>query len=110
MQLPLALILSAVAAIAADANWPQFRGPSAGGVGTGTPPAEWDVASGKNVLWSREIPGLAHSSPIIWGDRIFVTSAIPAAGDPELKVGLYGAIMPVKDEGKQTFVVICLDR
>jgi outer membrane protein assembly factor BamB len=99
-----------VAVFAADSNWPQFRGPSAGGVGTGTPPAEWDVASGKNILWSREIPGLAHSSPIVWGDRIYLTSAVPAKGDPELKVGLYGSIMPVPDEGKQTFVVLCLDR
>ena len=104
------LVLVAMAAAAADANWPQFRGPSGSGVGTGSPPAEWNVESGKNILWKTAIPGLGHSSPVIWGDKIFLTSAVPATGEAQLKVGLYGDIAPVKGEPPQSFRVYCLDR
>jgi outer membrane protein assembly factor BamB len=104
------LVLVAMAAAAADSNWPQFRGPSGSGVGTGSPPSEWNVESGKNILWKTAIPGLGHSSPVIWGDRIFLTSAVPASGEAQLKVGLYGDITPVKGEPEQSFRVYCLDR
>src|SRR6266403_5394852 len=99
-----------LALVAPAADWPQFRGPSAGGAGAGSPPAEWNGESGKNILWKTEIPGLGHSSPIIWGDKIFVTSAVPEAGDSMLKVGLYGDIKPVEGEGAQKFVVYCIER
>jgi outer membrane protein assembly factor BamB len=95
---------------AADSNWPQFRGVGASGVGAGSPPVQWDGESGKNILWKADIPGLGHSSPIIWGDRIFVTSAVPDAGESALKVGLYGDIKPVENEGTQKFNLYCLDR
>ena len=104
-------LLFALVAFAADSNWPQFRGPSANGVGGGSPPVEWNVESGRNMLWKAEIPGLGHSSPIIWGDRIFVTSAVSEAGDAAmLKVGLYGDIKPVEGEGPQKFNVYCINR
>ena len=77
------LILLALAAVASD--WPQFRGPSANGAGAGSPPTEWNGESGNNILWKTEIPGLGHSSLILWGDRLFVTSAVPSAGEPTLK-------------------------
>ncbi|MBI4875315.1 MAG: PQQ-like beta-propeller repeat protein [Acidobacteria bacterium] len=91
-------------------NWPQFRGAMAAGLGDGTPPAGWDGESGKNVLWKTAIPGLGHSSPVIWEERIFVTSAVPASGGAALKVGLYGDVKPVEGEGEQSFVVYCLNR
>ncbi len=93
----------------ADSNWPQFRGPDATGVASGTPPVEWNGETGKNVLWKTEIPGLGHSSPIIWGDKIFVTSAVSET-EASLKVGLYGDIGSVKGEGAQKFNVYCIDR
>jgi len=104
------LALVAMAASAADANWPQFRGPSGSGLGSGSPPAEWNVESGKNILWKTAIPGLGHSSPVIWGDKIFLTSAVPATGESQLKVGLYGDVASVKGEPAQSFRVYCLDR
>lgn len=68
-------------------NWPQFRGPDSSGLSTETAlPAEWGMA--KNIQWKIAIPGIAWSSPIIWGDRIFITTAIsdkqprPAPGMP----------------------------
>ena len=68
--------LVAAASGAVQANWPSFRGASAGGVGTGTPPTTWDLAKGTNVAWNISVPGLGHSSPIVWGDRVFVTTAV----------------------------------
>lgn len=106
----LVVTMLAFSAVAADLNWPQFRGPAALGVGSGDPPVAWDGEAGKNVLWKTEIPGLGHSSPIIWGDRIFLTSAVPESGTAALKVGLYGDITPVKDEGPQKFNVYCVER
>lgn len=106
-----ALIATTALGFAADSNWPQFRGPAAAGVGAGATPVEWNGETGKNILWKTTVPGLGHSSPVIWGDKIFVTSAVPVSGgDPSLKVGLYGNIEPVEGEGPQNFNVYCLDR
>jgi outer membrane protein assembly factor BamB len=72
-------------------NWPQFRGRAASGVADGEkPPTRWSVGgpAGEppvNVRWKTEIPGLGHSSPVVWGDRLFVTTAVnsqPAADLP----------------------------
>jgi hypothetical protein len=58
-------------------NWPSFRGPNASGVAEGTkPPTNWDVEKSQNVLWTTPIPGLSHASPIVWGNRIFVITAV----------------------------------
>ena len=58
------------------ANWPRFRGPDGSGIST-LPglPESWDGPSGKNVLWKSEIELSGENSPIIWGDRVFVTGA-----------------------------------
>ncbi len=94
-----------------QAHWPQFRGPSASGIAEGhTLPASFDVASGENIVWRVPVPGLAHSSPVIYGDRIFLTTAVRADGDQELRVGLYGDIMPIVDESRFRFEVLCLDK
>ena len=103
-----ALLLSSFAAGAG--NWPQFRGPSASGLGDGSPPLEWNGEKGINVRWKTEIPGLGYSSPVIWGDRIFLTTAVPLTGAASVKLGLYGDIQPVQNEGQQSFQVHCLDR
>jgi outer membrane protein assembly factor BamB len=59
------------------AAWPQWRGPDASGVAAPTDePLSWDVESGQNVAWRTEIEGRGHSSPVVWGDRIFLTTAI----------------------------------
>ena len=72
-------------------HWPSFRGPEAAGVADGQRlPDTWSPATGANVLWRRPIPGLAHSSPIVWGDMLFVTSAISSRPDATFKPGLYG--------------------
>lgn len=65
-----------VVASEADHNWPQWRGPLSTGVSPHAKPSiEWSET--KNVRWKIELPGEGHSTPIIWGDRIFLTAAVP---------------------------------
>ena len=107
---PLMLVLSPLVAVSAPmSEWPSFRGPRASGIGDGSPPVTWDVESGRNVLWKASIPGLGHSSPVVAGGRIFLTTAV---GDSEqsLKVGLYGDIAPVAETGEFRFEVMAVDR
>jgi outer membrane protein assembly factor BamB len=70
--------LLACSALAAEDHWPQWRGPLSTGVAPhADPPVVWDGAEGTNVRWKTPIPGRGHSSPVVWDDRIFLTTAIP---------------------------------
>ena len=61
----------------AGRNWPQWRGPLGTGVAPhANPPLEWGES--KNIRWKTAIPGSGHSTPIVWGDRVFVTGALDA--------------------------------
>lgn len=92
-------------------DWPQFRGPDARGVAEGSPtPTRWDVTQSENLLWKTPIAGLGHSSPVIWGDRVFVTSAVSGKSDAALRVGLYGDIASVDDDTEHRWMLYCLDK
>src|SRR5437867_203010 len=68
--------------------WPSFRGSEASGVADGQNlPDTWKVQTGQNILWRTPIPGLAHSSPIVWGDRLFVTSAVSSNPNATFRPG-----------------------
>jgi|ERR1051326_108917 outer membrane protein assembly factor BamB len=91
-------------------NWPQFRGPQASGLDTNAAaPVTWDVEKGENIRWQATVPGLAHSSPIIWGDRVYVTTAV-RPGKAELKVGLYGDIQSAEDTDSHQWRLLAFDR
>jgi outer membrane protein assembly factor BamB len=92
-------------------DWPSFRGVRASGVAEGFPtPETWDVASGKGVQWKSAVEGLGHSSPVVWRDRIYLTTAISGKGDSGLKPGLYGNIESVNDDSPHTWKLIALDK
>ena len=57
------------------ADWPYWRGLAADGMAVGDAPLKWSDT--ENVRWKTDIPGLGNSSPIVWGDQIFVTTAVP---------------------------------
>ena len=96
---------------AAPEPWPAFRGANASGNGDGQGAvAEWDIATGKNVLWKTPIPGLATASPIIWGDKVFVVTAISSKGDKTFRTGLYGDVKPVEDLSEHTWKIYCLEK
>jgi outer membrane protein assembly factor BamB len=76
----------ALAATPVVPSWPQFRGRRASGVAEGEkPPLEWNVESGTGVKWKTPIPGLGHSSPVVWGDRVFVTTAVSSNPGTDLR-------------------------
>ena len=62
-------------------NWPRWRGPADNGMAVGDAPMPWSDT--KNIKWKVDIPGKGHSSPVIWGDKLFLTAAIPAGPIPE---------------------------
>ena len=107
----LALLVTVVAVNAQNDymnQWPQFRGPFASGiVETDQIPESWNVSTGENILWKQEIPGLGHSSPVVWGDKLFVTTAISGSGNNSLKVGLYGDIDEVGDDSEHEYRLYC---
>jgi len=75
--------------LAAAAGWPQFRGPEGRGFSEGEAgPVRWSKS--ENVKWKVEVPGRGWSSPIVWRDRVFVTSAISGAKFKEPSTGIYG--------------------
>jgi outer membrane protein assembly factor BamB len=88
IQLFVAIGLSGVIALSATAqNWPSFRGPFARGVSDRQNlPADWDVKTGRNIRWKTAIPGQGHSSPVVWGEKLFVTSVV-RENPPALKLG-----------------------
>ncbi len=108
----LCLILLVITASVANAqNWPQFRGPGASGVVEGQPAAvTWDAEKSVNTRWKTVIPGLAHSSPVVWGNKIFITTAVNSAAKEETRYGLFGDVTPVKDDPKHTWKVYALDK
>ena len=94
-------------------NWPAFRGPDATGVAaTAAPPATWDLASSKNVAWKTTIPGLAHSSPIVWGTRIYVATAVPSRGTVIVATGdiSKAGIDPANDMVSHTWRLLAIDK
>jgi len=99
-----------LSAAAHGQNWPGFRGHRADGIGNGRTATTWSIDPRRNVLFKVAVPGLAHSSPVIWGDRIFLTTAVSSGGDPKLRVGLYGDITPVENEPPQSWRVLAYDR
>src|SRR5215469_8787164 len=107
----LVVILFSIAALANAENWPSFRGPNASGVADGKPtPTSWDASKGTNILWKTPIPGLAHSSPVVWGDRVFVTTAVSSKGNENFRHGLFGDVTSDTDLSKHSWHVYCLDK
>ncbi len=92
-------------------QWPSFRGPFARGfIDDSKPVTNWDLETDENILWQTKIPGLGHSCPVIWDNKIFVTTAISGSGQDYLKVGLYGDGDAVEDTTEHEFKVFCLDK
>ncbi len=112
-----AFLLGSASTPAIGENWPQFRGLNQDGIAGSECPLEWEVGqnSSENILWKVAIAGEGWSSPIIWGDSVFLTSAVPlAAGskDTSKPVEYSGGGGTRRDDLTQTtyrYEVICLD-
>ena len=110
----LAALPAATLAAAPEQNWPMFRGPSGRGVAEGFPTSlNWNAdpaSKPSGVLWRAEVPGLGHSSPIVWGNRIFVATAVRLAGKAPLKIGYYGDSTAAEDNDEQRWMILCFDK
>jgi outer membrane protein assembly factor BamB len=104
------LVLALAVPLAARAgDWPMFRGGPRGGVAEAkTLPVTWDAK--KNVVWSANIPGRGWSSPVVWGQRVFVTTVVSAGKDKPPKKGLYIDDLRGKlSTEEHRWLVCCLD-
>jgi len=102
------LLISCVATNAAD-NWPQFRGADARGISDNDQlPVKWSAT--ENVEWKTDLPGRGWSSPVVWGNRIFLTSVINDGTSEEPKKGLYyGGNRPKPPESVHRWMVYGMD-
>ena len=96
----------------AEKYWPQWRGPYATGESPhGNPPIEW--GEGKNVRWKVEIPGRGSSTPVVWGDRLYVTAEVPKEGEPAESSRrpflVFGPTLVTASQVRR-FVVLAIDR
>lgn len=107
----LTLLLGAAAvAVHGQSHWPQFRGPGARGIGESDRlPLVW--GPGTNIAWSVEIPGRGWSSPVVWGGKVFVTTAVSEGEVEPPKKGLYfGGDRPTPARDRHRWLALCLDR
>lgn len=92
LLLSLGLFSPLLSADSTSRDWPRWRGPRADGVADGRNlPLEWNAAEGKNVRWTVKLPGWGTSSPVVRGDRVFITTQ-------------------VEEDGKKRLLTLCLDR
>lgn len=101
----LVLCLASCVLLPADdaGHWPNYRGPHYNGMASGDAPLRWSDT--ENVRWKADIPGRGHSSPVIWGDRVFLTTAI--SSQPTAAQSRRRAQRPLPEH---RFEVLCLDR
>ena len=104
-----AICLGPAMVVSQDAGgrfWPQWRGPHATGVSrTADPPVEWSETN--NIRWKVEIPGRGSGSPVVWGDSLFLVSAVPIGVEGPASHQPRGTIEP---RGVHRFVVMAIDR
>jgi outer membrane protein assembly factor BamB len=94
-----------------DTDWPAFRGPGGRGVADEFPTlTSWNLEAAKGVLWRAPVPGLGHSSPVVWGDRIFLPSSVSSSGTAPLKLGQTGEPTAADDNDDHLWVILCYDK
>jgi outer membrane protein assembly factor BamB len=112
-SLAIILALSGTAVVSGQ-QWPAFRGPDGAGIAPDArPPVTWNVDSSQNVAWRTPVPGLGHSSPVVWGDRIYLTTAVaPGAEAQSLTLGDVdrAGTDPAKDLVPHQWQLVALDK
>ena len=97
--------------IVPNRQWSGYRGYFAAGVhDNANLPSTWNSSDGTNILWKIDIPGLALSSPVIWGDKLFITTAVSEEDTSGLRTFLSGDVQPVEDQSHHKWIVYCFDK
>ena len=92
-------------------NWPSFRGQNALGIGDGKDAlTDWNLDSGEGVAWQTDLSGLGNSSPVVWGDQVFVTTASVKGEQTGIRTGLTGAGDSIDEEVEHTWIVVSHDK
>lgn len=105
------LTLSLSGQLKLERQWPEYRGfMSSGVLDNANIPGTFDINKMSNVKWKTEIPGLGLSSPVIWGDRLYITTAVSKSDKDGIKTGIYGDGMPVPDSSIHDWKVFCIDK
>src|SRR5688572_15159539 len=107
LSLAMVLLLAVIHTAAGQMNWPQFRGAKVDGMGEGaTLPESWSTT--ENVVWKTDLPGWGWSSPVVWGDKVFVTSAV---GEQELEKPIVGGYPGgrITQTDQHRWMTYCLD-
>ena len=95
--------------IAPERQWSGYRGYMSSGVlDQANLPDSFNLKSMFNVKWKIEIPGLGLSSPVIWGDKLFITTAVSKYDNQGIKPGIYGDGLPVPDSSAHDWKVFCI--
>jgi outer membrane protein assembly factor BamB len=99
------------AQIKTERQWPAYRGYMSSGVlDNANLPETFDPEKSINIKWKIALPGLGHSSPVIWDDKLFVTTAVSLADNKGIKTGIFGDGMPVPDSSVHDWKVYCIDK
>jgi outer membrane protein assembly factor BamB len=94
-----------------DRQWASYRGRFSSGVlDNANLPESFDINKMINVRWKTKIPGLGLSSPVIWGDKLFITTSVSKSDNQGIKTGVYGDGMPVADSSVHDWKVFCIDK
>jgi outer membrane protein assembly factor BamB len=94
-----------------DRQWPGYRGMLSSGVlDNANLPDTFNISAMYNVKWKIGIPGLGLSSPVIWDNKLFITTAISESEKAGLKPGMYGDVTPVKDSSVHEWKIYCIDK
>jgi outer membrane protein assembly factor BamB len=111
ITLQLFFVITLSAQVRQKDRWSSFRGEYASGVADGQNlPEQWDGPKGVNIKWKTRISGLAHSSPIVWGNRVFLTTAISSRGGDSFRPGLYGDGNASDDRSVHQWKIYALDK
>lgn len=96
--------------ISPERQWSSYRGYYASGfLDDVNLPDSWNCEDMTNVKWEIDLPGLALSSPVIWGDRLFVTTAVSEQDTSGLRTFFSGDVTPVGDDSEHEWKVYCID-
>ena len=94
-----------------ERQWSSYRGYYASGVlDQAGLPELWNVSGDKYFLWEIDIPGLSLSSPVIWGDKVFITTAVSDQDTSGLRTFMSGSVQPVNDTSYHEWKVYCIDK
>ena len=92
-------------------QWPAYRGYMSSGVMDNADlPESFNIEKSINIRWKVALSGLGHSSPVIWNDKLFITTAVSRADIHGIKTGIFGDGLPVPDSSVHDWKVICIDK